>query len=122
MTEAQVPVLAVDGVEVRYGEAGAVFGIDLEVGEGQVVAVLGPNGAGKTSLAAAITGRVRPAAGSVRISGTEVAGRSASQISRLGVAYVPEERAIFPHLSVNDNLRVLLRYAVSRAERAATLD
>jgi branched-chain amino acid transport system ATP-binding protein len=121
-TPVLAPVLAVEGLEVRYGEARAVFGIDLEVAVGQVVAVLGPNGAGKTSLAAAITGRVTPAAGQVRIAGHDVAGRSASQISRLGVAYVPEERAIFPHLSVIDNLRVLLRYAVPRAERATAVD
>ncbi len=116
------PLLAVEGLEVSYGEARAVFGVDLELAAGQVVAVLGPNGAGKTSLAAGITGRVTPSAGTVRIGGIDVTGRSLAQISRLGVAYVPEERALFPHLSVIDNLRVLLRYAVPRAERAAALD
>ena len=115
-------VLAVERLEVRYGEARAVFGVDLEVRAGKVLAVLGPNGAGKTSLAAAITGRVPPAAGTVRIAGQDVTGRPASQISRLGVAYVPEERAIFPHLSVIENLRVLLRYAVPKADRGAALD
>ena len=115
-------VLAVEGLEVQYGDARALFGVDLEVASGQVVAVLGPNGAGKTSLAAAIMGRVTPAAGTVRIAGQDVTGRSTSQISRLGVAYVPEERAIFPHLSVMENLRVLLRYAAPKAERAATLE
>jgi branched-chain amino acid transport system ATP-binding protein len=117
-----IPMLAVEGLEVRYGEARAVFGVDLDVAAGQVVAVLGPNGAGKTSLAAAITGRVTPASGQVRIAGHDVTEMSASQISRLGVAYVPEERAIFPHLSVIDNLRVLLRYAVPRGERVAAVD
>jgi len=116
------PVLAVEGLEVQYGEARALFGVDLEVAAGQVVAVLGPNGAGKTSLAAAIMGRVTPAAGTVRISGENVTGRPTSQISRLGVAYVPEERAIFPHLSVIENLRALLRYAVPRPERARALE
>jgi branched-chain amino acid transport system ATP-binding protein len=121
-TTTTAPVLAVEGLEVQYGEARALFGVDLEVAAGQVVAVLGPNGAGKSSLAAAIMGRVTPAAGTVRIAGDDVTGRSTSQISRLGVAYVPEERAIFPHLSVIDNLRVLLRYTAPRAERAAALD
>ncbi|MGH8982663.1 MAG: ABC transporter ATP-binding protein [Acidimicrobiia bacterium] len=107
---------------MRYGGAGAVFGVDLDVASGQVVAVLGPNDAGKTSLAAAITGRVRPAAGRVCIAGLDVTGRSESHISRMGVACVPEERAIFPHLSVIENLRVRLRYAVPRAERAAALE
>jgi branched-chain amino acid transport system ATP-binding protein len=122
VNDAAGPVLHVEDLEVRYGEARAVFGIDLDVEAGKVVAVLGPNGAGKTSLAAAITGRVAPAAGSVRIAGVDVTGRTCSQISRMGVAYVPEERAIFPHLSVSDNLRVLLRYAVPRSERNDALE
>ncbi|HEY8218299.1 MAG TPA: ABC transporter ATP-binding protein [Acidimicrobiia bacterium] len=116
------PLLAVEGLEVTYGNARALFGVDLHLPAGQVLAVLGPNGAGKTSLAAAITGRVVPASGTVRIAGDDVTGRPTSQISRLGVAYVPEERAIFPHLSVIENLRVLLRYAVPKDERAATLE
>jgi branched-chain amino acid transport system ATP-binding protein len=115
------PVLAVEGLEVKYGEARALFGVDLEAAAGSVVAVLGPNGAGKSSLAAAIAGRIQPAAGTVRVVGRDVTGFSAARISRLGVAYVPEERAIFPHLSVHDNLRALLRYAVPRAERNAAL-
>ena len=122
MNDAAGPVLLVTDLEVRYGDAQAVFGIDLEIQAGKVVAVLGPNGAGKTSLAAAITGRVAPSAGRVEIAGQDVTGRRCSQISRLGVAYVPEERAIFPHLSVIDNLRVLLRYAVPRAERGNALE
>jgi branched-chain amino acid transport system ATP-binding protein len=122
VSDAVTPVLSVSDLEVRYGDARAVFGVDLDVDAGKVVAVLGPNGAGKTSLAAAITGRVAPSGGRVQIAGQDVTGRRCSQISRLGVAYVPEERAIFPHLSVIDNLRALVRYAVPRAERAATLE
>ncbi len=122
MSELAAPVLEVEGLEVHYGEARAVFGVDLSVSQGKILAVLGPNGAGKSSLAGAITGRVSPAAGTVRIAGHDVTKRSAAQISRLGVAYVPEERAIFPHLSVADNLRVLLRYAVPRTDRAAAVD
>jgi branched-chain amino acid transport system ATP-binding protein len=116
------PVLEVEGLEVRYGDATAVFGVDLKVERGGVTAVLGPNGAGKSSLAASITGRVEPSAGRVVIAGDDVTDWSAAQISRFGVAYVPEERAIFPHLSVSDNLRVLLRYAVPREERGAAVE
>lgn len=122
MNDTAAPVLDVEGLEVHYGEARAVFGVDLKIAPGEVLAVLGPNGAGKSSLAAAITGRVSAAAGTVRIAGHDVTKRSASQISRLGVAYVPEERAIFPHLSVADNLRVLLRYAVPRDDRAEAVE
>ena len=89
---------------------------------GQALAVLGPNGAGKSSLAAAIAGRVAPAAGSVRVDGVDITGRGADVVSRMGIAYVPEERAIFPHLTVLENLKVHLRYAVPRAERATALE
>ncbi len=116
------PLLVVDDLDVRYGEARALFGVSLSIAEGAALAVLGPNGAGKSSLGAAIAGRVAPAAGSVRVAGVDITGRGAHAVSRMGVAYVPEERAIFPHLSVLDNLKVRLRYVVPRAERAAALE
>jgi len=119
MTE---PLLVVSNLDVAYGEAQALFGVSLEVGPGAVVAVLGPNGAGKSSLAGAIGGRVRPARGQVRLGGHDVTGWPAHRMSGQGLAYVPEERAIFPHLSVIENLRVRLRYAVPRGERAAALE
>jgi branched-chain amino acid transport system ATP-binding protein len=119
---AAAPLLVVENLDVRYGEARALFGVDLEVAAGHTLAVLGPNGAGKSSLAAAIAGRVRPAAGSVRFAGRDVTGRPAHRVSRLGLAYVPEERAIFPHLSVIENLKLRLRYAVRRAERVDALE
>lgn len=122
MSDAAEPLLVVDQLAVRYGEARAVFDVSLDLAPGGTLAVLGPNGAGKSSLAAAIAGRVRPAAGTVHFGGRDVTGRPAHQLSRLGVAFVPEERAIFPHLSVVENLRMRLRYAVPRAERAGALD
>jgi len=122
MSEQTPALLAVSQLDVRYGQARALFGIDLELRSGRVLALLGPNGAGKSSLAAAISGRVRPAAGRVCLAGRDVTGYSAHRLSRLGVAYVPEERAIFPNLSVADNLRVRLRYAVPRAERRDALE
>jgi branched-chain amino acid transport system ATP-binding protein len=122
MTDAAAPLLTVKDLDVRYGEARALFGVDLDVAAGHTLAVLGPNGAGKSSLAAAIAGRVRPFAGSVQLDGLDVTGRPAHQMSRLGIAYVPEERAIFPHLTVGENLRVRIRYAIPRAERAAALE
>ena len=122
MNDASAPLLVVEQLEVRYGEARALFGVDLELAAGRTLAVLGPNGAGKSSLAAAIAGRVRPAAGTVRFASRDVTGRPAHQLSRLGLVYVPEERAIFPHLTVVENLKLRLRYAVPAGERAAALD
>ena len=122
MNDAPAPLLVVEQLEVRYGEARALFGVDLELTAGRTLAVLGPNGAGKSSLAAAIAGRVRPAAGTVRFASRDVTGRPAHQLTRLGLVYVPEERAIFPHLTVVENLKLRLRYAVPPGERAAALE
>jgi branched-chain amino acid transport system ATP-binding protein len=116
------PLLSVEALDVRYGEARALFGVDLDLAAGRTLAVLGPNGAGKSSLGAAIAGRVRPAGGRVQLAGRDVTGWAAHRVSRLGVAYVPEERAIFPHLSVIDNLRVRLRYSVPPRERSGAIE
>jgi branched-chain amino acid transport system ATP-binding protein len=93
-------------LETLYGSAQALFGIDLGVGVGEVVAVLGRNGAGKSTLLKSIIGLVRPAAGSIVFAGAEIAGLPAYRISRRGIGYVPEERRIFTGLSVSDNLEV----------------
>lgn len=116
------PLLSVEGVEVSYGEARAVFGVDLTIPAGGALAVLGRNGAGKSSLAAAIGGTVRPSAGRVLLDGIDITRASSHRRSRLGIAFVPEERAIFPHLSVLDNLKLRLRHAVPRTERGAALE
>jgi len=117
-----VPLLAVSDLDVRYGEARALFDVSLEIPRGGALAVLGPNGAGKSSLAAAIAGHVAPAGGTVTLEGRDVTGLPAHRMSRLGLAYIPEERAIFPHLSVVENLKATLRYAVGRGERPAALE
>jgi len=115
-------LLAVHDLSVAYGEARALFGVSLEVPEGTVLAVLGPNGAGKSSLAASIAGLVRPTSGRIVFAGRDITGRSPHRVSRVGIAYVPEGRALFPHLSVVDNLRALLRHAVARRERKAAIE
>ncbi len=116
------PLLRVEALEVAYGEAGAIFGVSLALHEGGTVAVLGRNGAGKSSLAAAVGGAVRPTGGRILLGNRDITRLPAHRVGRLGIAYVPEERAIFPHLSVIDNLRVRLRHAVPRASRAAALE
>jgi len=115
-------LLRVEGLEVAYGRARALFGVSVALEQGQVLAVLGANGAGKSSLAAAIAGNAPRTAGRIFVGRDDVTRWSPHRIARLGVAYVPEGRGIFPHLSVLDNLRVMLRQAVPRAERAAALD
>jgi len=97
-------VLEVRGIDAFYGEAQALFGVDLDVADGEVVCIVGPNGAGKTTLVQAIAGMLPIAGGSVRVGGTDVAGQPAHLVCRAGVAIVPEGRRIFPSLSVRDNL------------------
>src|SRR3712207_3948232 len=115
-------LLAVENVEVAYGEAKVLFGVSFDVPRGRSLAVLGANGAGKSFLAAAIAGVVRPSAGRISVDGRDVTGWAPYRMSRLGTAYVPERRGIFPSLSVLDNLRTMLRYAVPPLKRAAALD
>jgi branched-chain amino acid transport system ATP-binding protein len=115
------PFLAVDDLVVAYGGARAVFGVSFTVAKGHTVAVLGANGAGKSSLAASIAGAVTPQRGSIQLDGTNITNWPPYRISRSGVAYVPEGRGIFPHLTVIDNLRAMLRSAVPREQRKAAL-
>jgi branched-chain amino acid transport system ATP-binding protein len=99
-------MLAVAGLRVAYGDRAVLDGLDLEVADGETVAVLGPNSAGKTTLARAITGVVRPQAGSITFDGRRLDRLSPRAIVRAGLAGVPEGRRIFPGLTVLDNLRV----------------
>jgi branched-chain amino acid transport system ATP-binding protein len=121
MAPATEQLLEIEGLEVAYGEAHALFGVSLSIAPGGALAVLGRNGAGKSSLAAAVGGVVPPAGGTIRFAGKDVTRWRAHRMGRLGIAYVPEERAIFPHLSVIENLRLRLRHAVPRAERSDAL-
>ena len=98
-------MLTVTGLHVAYTGRAVLEGIDLEVGDGEAVAVLGPNGAGKTTLARAITGVVRPAAGTITFDGARLDQLSPKAIVRAGVAAVPQGRRIFGGLTVLDNLR-----------------
>ena len=99
-----VPLLAVSGLMVRYGAVTAVRGVDLEVGEGEIVSIVGPNGAGKTSLISAVAGIVPPAAGSIVFAGKSLAGIALEDVVAQGVALVPEGRHIFASLTVMENL------------------
>ncbi len=110
-------MLAVTGLEVGYAGAPVLRGIDLEVGDGEVMAVLGPNGAGKTTLARAVTGVVRPMAGTITFDGHRIDRLSPRAIVKVGVVGVPQGRRVFMGLTVLDNLRV---GAHTRGRRAAS--
>lgn len=99
-------VLKLAGVEAGYGRIRALHGIDLEVRRGQIVTLLGANGAGKTTTLKAISGLVRPTAGTITLEGRQINGMKASDIARLGVVHVPEGRHVLRGLSVRENLEL----------------
>jgi len=94
----------VNELVVRYGPAVAVDGVSLSLARGERVALVGANGAGKTSLLNAICGVVQPAAGTVRIDGAAVTGKTPNHVVRRGLTQVPEGRQVFPSLPVEANL------------------
>ena len=98
------PLLKVSGLHAGYGEVEILRGIDLEVGQGDIVAVLGANGAGKSTLNLAISGVVPARQGTIEFDGRAIQGERPSAIVASGLIHVPEGRRIFPNMSVSDNL------------------
>jgi len=99
-------VLDIEQLTAGYEEAAVLRGLDLTVGEGEVVALLGANGAGKTTTLRAISGIVQPMAGSVAFAGRDLAGVSVSGRARMGIAHVPESRGLFFGLTVAEHFRL----------------
>jgi branched-chain amino acid transport system ATP-binding protein len=108
------PVLNVTGIAKIFGGLAAVGGVSLDVHRGQVHAVIGPNGAGKSTLINLLSGDLRPSAGSIRFAGTEIAGMSADQISRLGIGRSYQRTNIFAQLSVFENARLAAQSRLKR--------
>ena len=104
---ATAPLLVIDGLDVHYGRAHALQGVSFTLARG-VLAVVGRNGMGKTTLCNAVTGLVK-AAGSIRLAGREVLGMAPHEITRLGIAYVPQGRRVWPSLTVDETLRLVAR-------------
>jgi branched-chain amino acid transport system ATP-binding protein len=99
-------VLRLEQVAAGYGTFQALFGVSLEVQAGEAVAVIGPNGAGKTTLLRVISKLIEVSAGEIRLEGALLNAVPAHRVIELGVAHVPENRRLFPRLSVEDNLRI----------------
>jgi branched-chain amino acid transport system ATP-binding protein len=97
-------LLEVTGLNSYYGDSHILFDVGLRVEKNEVVALLGRNGAGKSTTLKSLMGMVTPRAGSIRLDGTELAGRKAHAIARAGMQLVPEERRIFGSLNVEENL------------------
>jgi branched-chain amino acid transport system ATP-binding protein len=98
------PLLKVAGLQAWYGESHILHGVDLEIGEGELVTLLGRNGVGKTTTLKSVMGIVQRRTGSIRFAGGELVGLMSDTIARRGIAYCPEERGIFSSLNVEENL------------------
>jgi branched-chain amino acid transport system ATP-binding protein len=96
-------MLAVRGLNAYYGKSHILRGVNLDVAAGEVVSLIGRNGVGRSTTVKAIIGEVAPI-GSIRFKGREIAGLPSYRIARLGIGYVPENRDIFPGLTVRQNL------------------
>jgi branched-chain amino acid transport system ATP-binding protein len=99
-------MLTLADISAGYGSFQALFGVALEVREGEAVGVIGPNGAGKTTLMRVISGLLRPSAGTIALDGKALAALPPHRIVAAGIAHVPENRRLFPRLSVEENLRM----------------
>ena len=99
-------MLSLTSVDAGYGTFQALFGVSLEVNAGEAVGVIGPNGAGKTTLMRVISGLIRPRNGAIAMEGTDLAATAAHRILSLGIAHVPENRRLFPRMTVEENLRM----------------
>lgn len=100
-------MLELDGVHTYYGESHVLHGVSLDIEEGEIVALLGRNGAGKTTTLRSIIGLTPSRSGEIRYHDERIDGLEPYQIARRGIGYVPEERRVFPELTVEDNLEVV---------------
>jgi branched-chain amino acid transport system ATP-binding protein len=98
-------LLEVANLVTAYGKIEALKGVSLGVREGSITCLLGPNGAGKTTLMMTIAGILRPKAGAVKLSGRDIAGTAPHAIVAAGIALVPENRLVFPSMTVHENLQ-----------------
>jgi branched-chain amino acid transport system ATP-binding protein len=115
-------LLDVQSLTTSYRGLIAISGVSLTVNEGEIVAVAGANGAGKSTLLKSISGMEKAREGAVTFAGEPIQARPAHEITALGLAYVPENRRLFPRLSVADNLRLGSYLYRKQADRNAPLE
>jgi branched-chain amino acid transport system ATP-binding protein len=115
-------MLSLEAVSAGYGSFRALFDVSLDVAQGEAVGVIGPNGAGKTTLMRVISGLVPLGSGSMTFAGRSVEGLAAHRMVEQGIAHVPENRRLFPRLTVEENLRIGAFIARARRDYAAQLE
>lgn len=102
-------ILEIRNIDTYYGETQALFGVSLELDAGEVVALLGPNGAGKTTTLRSVLGLTPARAGSIRFNGADITHQATHEIARAGIGWVPDDRRIFPTLTVDRNLSIAIK-------------
>jgi branched-chain amino acid transport system ATP-binding protein len=115
-------MLSLADVSAGYGSFQALFGVSLDVPDGEAVGVIGPNGAGKTTLMRVISGLIPLRAGEMAVEGRSIGGLPAHRMVEQGIAHVPENRRLFPRLSVEENLRIGAFIPRARQHFAEQLD
>ncbi len=115
-------MLRIQDLEVKYGDFQALWGVSLEVREGEVVCLLGPNGAGKSTLISAVSGLVKPHRGRIDFRGERIDGLPTHEIVTRGLSQVMEQRRLFPYLTVEKNLVLGSFQEQARAQRAQSLE
>ena len=105
-------IIEIKDIHTFYGTGHVLFGISMEIEEGETVCLLGRNGAGKTTTLRSIMGLTPPRSGSIKFKGEEITGKTAYFISRQGIGFVPEDRRIFPSLTVKEQLEVARKAGV----------
>jgi branched-chain amino acid transport system ATP-binding protein len=108
-------MLDVSNIQTFYGETQALFGASLTIGAGEVVALLGPNGAGKTTTIRSVLGLTPPRSGAIRFDGNDITRTPAHEIARKGIGWVPDDRRVFPTLTVARNLAIGMKRTRFRA-------
>jgi urea transport system ATP-binding protein len=111
-------MLSISGLDVAYGQSQVLWGVNLAVGPGELVCLMGRNGVGKTTLLKTAIGLLPARSGRVTFAGVDVTAWSSDRRARAGIGYVPQGREIFPHLTVEENLRM----ALLGCGRAGSLD
>jgi branched-chain amino acid transport system ATP-binding protein len=109
--------LAVEGLDAAYGASRVLTGVSFEVARGETLALMGRNGAGKSTTFKAIAGVLPPRAGRVLLRGEDLAGRKPYRVARAGIAYVPEDRQVFPEHSVEENLEIAQKRGPDGSDR-----
>jgi ABC-type branched-subunit amino acid transport system ATPase component len=109
-------MLRLSGVIAGYGGGDVLQGVDLEVAQGEIACIVGPNGAGKSTVLRAVSGLLRPREGEIHLEGSRLDGLSTAEVLEAGVAQVPQSNALFPNISVREN--VLMGAYIQRRDKA----